>query len=630
MNATPSPTAEKQAVPADSTPSQWALVMRMLALAWRHRWGSLRVLVQQSLLVALSLTILQMTGIGIDVLRHAQNPSVAEPSWPLGWRPPAEWSTASVILGVASAILVLATLAAWVRYRAAVLVADLTQRIVIQLRTDVYAKLQQLSFRFFDQHESGSIINRVTGDVQAVRMFVDGVIIQFVVASVSLAIFLVYMLRLHVPLTLACLATTPLLAYLAQRSSRVLQPLFKRNRELADKLVLTLSENVQGVQVVKGFGREAEEIAKFRVANDRIQGGKREIFWRLSVFQPVIGGLTQLNLLVLLGYGGWLVMHDQLPLGEGLYVFAQLLQQFATQIGQLANISNSIQTSITGAGRVFEVLDAPRQIASPETPQAPAAWSGRITFEHASFSYDGRHPVLSDITLDVQPGECVAIVGATGAGKSTLLSLVSRFYDVASGAVKVDGVDVRQLDLAQLRRHVGIVFQESFLFSHTIAANVAYGRPDADSAAIESAARLAVAHEFITAQPQGYSTVVGEYGSNLSGGQRQRLAIARALLLQPSILLLDDATTALDPETEHEMHEALDHAIEQRTTLVVAHRLSTLRRADRIVVLEQGRIVQQGTHDELLRVPGHYRDNARLQIFDDTLAETSTRSGEPA
>ncbi|MBL8826075.1 MAG: ABC transporter ATP-binding protein [Planctomycetaceae bacterium] len=593
----------------------------MLRLAWQFRAGSLKVLVQQVLLVLASLAVLGLTGLGIDYIRHRVDTASPPPTFPLDWQPPVSWSPLAVVALIAAGIQAVAIVNMVLRYRAAITVARLTQQIVVQLRTDVYDKLQRLSFRFYDRHESGSIINRVTADVQAVRMFVDGVIIQVLVTLISLGVYLVYMCRLHVGLTLACLATTPLLWILTARCSRVLRPMYKRNRELADRMIRTLSENVQGAQVVKGFGREPEEIEKFHTATRNVREGKQAVFHRLSVFQPVMGGLTQLNMLVLIGYGGWLVTQDRLPLGEGLFVFANLLHQFANQIGNLANISNSIQASITGAQRVFEVLDAQVDVDSPAKPVPMPKIAGRITFEHVTFGYQPEHLALEDVTFDIAPGECVAIVGATGAGKSTLLSLVPRFYDPDQGRVLIDGVDARQLDLFELRRQIGIVFQESFLFSHTVAANIAFGAPDATDEQITSAAQIAAAHEFVAALSEGYETVIGEYGSNLSGGQRQRLAIARAVLLEPPILLLDDATTAIDPETEHEIMIAMERAMRGRTTLVVAHRLSTLRQADRVVVLERGRVVQIGTHAELMQQPGHYRDNALLQMHDDESPE---------
>jgi ATP-binding cassette subfamily B protein len=592
------------------------LIRRMLALGWAHRAGCIRVVAQQAILVLLGIGGLGFTGLGIDYIRSRLDPTGPPPHWLLGLAPPADWQPITVVAAIAGAILAVALAQTWLRYRSAVAVAKLTQDIVVQLRSDVYDKLGRLSFRFFDANESGSIINRVTGDVQAVRAFIDNVILQAIVVFISLAVYLAYMLSVHVPLTLACLATTPLLWFYGVRFADRQRPAYQRNRELADKLVLALSENVQGIHVVKGFAREREEIAKFETANARVRSAKQEIFLRLSIFQPLTGMLTQFNLLVLLAYGGYLVIQGRLPLGEGLFVFANLLQQFANQVGQIVNISSTIQSSITGAQRVFEVLDAPVEVDNPRHPVPMIRSRGAIAFENVSFGYRPDHPVLSDVEFNIQPGECVAIVGATGAGKSTLLNLIPRFYDPQAGRILLDGVDIRRFDLSTLRRQIGLVFQENFLFSNTIAANIAFGHPDATRAQIERAARMAAADSFIRQMPGGYDAIVGELGSNLSGGQRQRLAIARALLLEPPVLILDDATTAIDPETEHEILSALETAMRGRTTLVVAHRLSTLRRADRILVVEHGRIVQMGTHTELLACPGHYRESAVLQMCD--------------
>ena len=320
---------------------------------------------------------------------------------------------------------------------------------------------------------------------------------------------------------------------------------------------------------------------------------------------------------VLLAYGGILVIRNELSLGMGLIVFAGLLQQFSNQVANLANLANNVQESLSGARRVFEVLDKPVEVATrPGAIKIPKV-RGAVRFEGVTFGYQAQDPILHNVSFEVQPGECIAILGTTGAGKSTLMSLIPRFYDPQKGRVRVDGQDVRDLDVDDLRRNVGIVFQENFLFSNTIAANIAFGCPEATDPQIEKAARIAAAHDFIMALPQGYGAVLGEGGATLSGGQRQRLAIARAILLEPAILLLDDPTAAIDSATEHEIMAGMAGAMEHRTTFIVAHRLSTLRRADRILVLENGRIVQTGTHAELLNAKGPYRGVALLQVVDD-------------
>jgi len=624
---TPSPGSARLAT--HDTPNS-VLIRRMLALAWRYRAACVRVVIQQLFLVVLSLSGLGLTGLGIDVIRRAAAPLAAAPRWPWGSAISTAWPPLLLVGGIALAILLLALVQSTLRYHTTLVVARLSQQIVVQLRSDVYDKLQHLSFRFFDANETSSIINRVAGDVQAMRLFVDGVIIEVLTVLLSLAVYLAYMLSIHVGLTLASLATTPLLWICAVWFSRVVKPAYRHNRQLSDQMILTLCENAQGVQVVKGFARQQGEIAKFRAANRAVQDHKRTIFHKISLFQPGMGLLTQLNLAVLLGYGGYLVIQGELRLGEGLFVFANLLQEFANQIGQITNITNSIQASLTGAQRVFEVLDAPVEVVSPAMPVRPRLRRGSVAFEQVSFGYRSERPVLEQIDFAVRPGQCVAIVGATGAGKSTLLELIPRFYDPSAGRILVDGVDVRRMDLGDLRGRIGMVFQQNFLFSNTVAANIAFGNPSATSAAIREAARLAAADEFIRQLPDGYETMVGEYGSNLSGGQRQRLALARALLMQPAILLLDDATSAVDSETEHEIFSAMTQAMHDRTSFVVAHRLSTLARADWVVVLEAGRIVEMGTHAQLLAGDGHYHRAARVQLAEGNGDHVGSASREAA
>ncbi len=593
-----------------------ALVRRLFGLAWRYRLHCLQVLAIQLVLLTLGIGGLSFTGLGIDYIRHKlDHTPVAANRLHLAL--PDQWPPLQVLGLLAGLILLFALVRAWLNYVYAVSVNRLVQqKLVVDLRGEVYEKLQQLSFRFFDANNTGSIITRVTGDVQSVRMFVDQVLIQSVIMGISLTAYVIYMASLSPSLTAACLATTPLLWLMTAWFSGRIQPEYARNRTLVERMVQILAEGVQGIAVTKGFGREAEAQAKFDAANQACLEQQRGIFWRVSLFSPAVGFLTRINMMVLLGYGGWLVATDRLPLGAGLVVFAGLLEQFSGQINNVATIVNSVQQSLIGARRVFEILDAPVEVKSaPDALRRPRL-DGAVAFENVSFAYGGAEAVVRDVNLAVQPGQCVAILGATGAGKSVLMSLIPRFFDPTAGRVLIDGIDVRRLSLEDVRRNIGLVFQESFLFSNTVAANIAFGHPDATRGQIERAARIAAADGFIRALPEGYDTVLNESGSSLSGGQRQRLAIARAVLLEPAILLLDDPTAAIDSETEHEIFTALDRAIAGRTTFIVAHRLSTLRRADFIIVMEAGRIVQRGTHEELMRTPGPYLRVANLQLVD--------------
>jgi ATP-binding cassette subfamily B protein len=589
------------------------LTRRLLRLTWSFRGILAKVLTYQLSLKALTLVGLGLVGLGVDIIMAGVDPASPAPKWPFGIAPPAGWSPMAQVVAVAVVILLIAVVRSILQYHGAVAAQRLSQRVVVHLRSAAYDKLQRLNFRFFDSNDSGSIINRIAGDVQNVRLFVDGVVVQTTVVALSLIAYAAYMFTIHAGLTVICLATTPILLASALRFSSLIRPAHLRNKHAFDRLILALSENVQGVHVVKAFGLQASQIEQFATINAEVRDQQRYIFWCNSIFHPLIGFLTQLNLVLLLAFGGLLFANGAISLG-GILVFAWLLQQFSGDVVNVAGIANNIQDSLIGALRVFEILDAPIDIQDAPAAVHRTTVRGRVRFDGVTFAYHGRAPVLEDVDFEVEPGMCVAIVGPTGAGKSTLLSLIPRFYDPQRGRVLVDGTDVRDLYVDQLRRNIGLVFQESFLFSNTIAANIAYGHPEATPAQIRNAARIASADAFVEELRDGYATHIGERGSDLSGGQRQRLAIARAVLLEPAILILDDATAAIDADTEADILSALEVAKADRTTFIVTHRLSTLRRADRVLVMGRGRIVESGTHGELVARKGPYYDVARLQV----------------
>jgi len=397
--------------PPVAGPSNWILVRRLFGLAWRYRLHCLQVLAIQLVLLTMGIGGLSLTGVGIDYVRHKIDGTPLDAN-KLHLTLPADWEYWQVLGLLAGLILLLAFCRAFLNYAYAVSVNQLVQqRIVVDLRSEVYDKLQRLSFRFFDANNTSSIITRVTSDAQSVRMFVDQVLIQSVIMVISLTVYLIYMLNLSPSLTLGCLATTPLLWLLAAWHTRRTQPEYAQNRLLVERMIQVFVEGIQGVPVTKAFGREAEQRARFEAANDACLTQQHMIFWRVSLFSPAIGFLTRINMMVLLGYGGWLVMQGRLPLGAGLVVFAGLLEQFSGQVNNIAAIVNSVQQSLIGSRRVFEILDAPIEVRSPPDAIRRPRLKGDVNFENVSFTYDGAEAAVRDINLAVPAGQCVAILG---------------------------------------------------------------------------------------------------------------------------------------------------------------------------------------------------------------------------
>jgi len=575
----------------------------------RYGWGAFGLVVLNVALLALGLAGLGGVGVAIDFLREQVQPDAPAARFPFGWHPPADWTPRTVLLFLGAWIFGTAALRAWLAYLTATTTNRLGQgRIVVELRSAIYAKMQRMSFRFFDANATGSLINRVTGDTQSVRLFIDGVAVQALNVVLATIFYVACLAKIHLGLTLACFAFLPVLGLIVVLFSRWLRPDYEENRKRVDRLVLVFEELARGMGVVKSFGLQAWAEGRFREANASVRDQKNEVFRKLTILHPLVSLLNQLSMAVLLGYGGWLAIRGEIPVGTGLILFAGILQQLNAQVTAIGTVADSLQQTLTGADRVYEILDAEPGIVDRPGAEPLGRARGEIVFDRVEFRFKPENTVLHDLSLTVHAGEKIAIVGPTGAGKTALIQLIPRFYDPDGGRLLLDGRDLRDWRLDDVRRQVGLVFQESFLFSAPIAANIAFGNPGATREQVEQAARLAAAHEFIEKLPQGYDTLLHENGGNLSGGQRQRLALARAILLDPAILILDDPTAAVDAGTEHEILEAMDRVMAGRTTFIVAHRFSTVRRADRIVVLDRGRIAAIGTHEELCERPGYYRD----------------------
>lgn len=595
-----------------------SLARRLIGLAWDYKVRALIALCWAIVAQVFMLGAVVFSGLALDVLRGYRSPDAPPVEWPFGVGPPESWGLLPEVALAAGLVLAFTLARAVVGYFARVSDESLVQSIIVDLRVRLYEKLQRMGFRYFDTQDSGGLINRVTADAQSVRQFIQGVILRLIVAGATLALFIGYMLREHVGLTLATLSVIPLQALVIRSYNRKIRPLFKDMRESMDRLIQSMQEAIIGAKVVRGFGQEGQMVARFAERNDEASAKRMDIAQAASTHLPAIPACAFFQLAILLAYGGYLVQLGPAAGGIALgtiWIFVALLQQLARQVDQIVQTASSIPEAFTGAERVFELLDAPVDIADAPNARAPQSIEGRIEFDRVSMRYGPNGPlVLEAIDFEIKPGETVAIVGPAGSGKSTLLRLIPRFYEIASGSIRVDGVDVREWPLEALRRAIGEVSQEPFLFSNTIRANVAFGLEGVSDARIRQALDDAAALEFVAELPHGLDTIIGERGLTLSGGERQRLTLARAFLLEPRILLLDDATASVDARTETTIQKALDRIMQGRTTLIVAHRLSTLRRADRIVVIERGRVAAIGTHDELVRSNAHYRRSAELQL----------------
>jgi len=479
--------------------------------------------------------------------------------------------------------------------------------VEFDMRSALYAKLVRLSFGFYDRHQTGQLMSRATVDLQAVRFFLGYGLIFFFQHVLTIVGVTAVMYVINWRLALAATAITPLIVVFAYRYSTVSHPVLREVQQKMADVATVAEENIVGVHVVKSFAQEGREQQKFQDRSQSVFGESIRANRQRALYVPLLSFLPLLAQAGVLLVGGRMVANGDLSF-RSFFVFNVLVVMLVMPLRMLGMWIGQAQRATASGERIFEVLDEPEEISNrPGAAELPAG-EGRVRFQGVSFEYAPGRPVLSGIDLELEPGRTVALIGHTGSGKTTLASLVPRFYDVTAGRITIDGADIRDVKLTSLRRAIGVVAQDPFLFSASVRENLTFGAPHASQEEIERAAEMAQAHEFIAELPDGYETVIGERGITLSGGQRQRLAIARALLVEPRILILDDATASVDATTEARIRLGFREAMKDRTTIIIAHRLSTIALADELVVLEAGRIAARGTHEELITTSPVYRE----------------------
>ena len=502
--------------------------------------------------------------------------------------------------------LLLSALLAWgLGWARTWVMAKVSERIGADMRTTIYGHMLGQSLEYFGSKRTGDLMSRISADTDRINMFLSLYALDFVTDVIMIGMTAAILISINPWLALVTLVPLPFIAWLIHKVRSRLSVGFDRTSRVWAEITNVLSDTIPGVRVVKAFAQEAREMQRFRAANQRNLEANDRVNKVWALFSPTVGLMTEIGLLIVWAFGIWLVAHDQITVGV-LSAFIAYIGRFYTRLDSMSRIVNITQKAAAGAKRIFDVLDQVSSVPDPVHPVAlPQPVQGGIRLQDVGFRYGSRQ-VIRQLNLEIRPGEMIGLVGHSGSGKSTLVNLINRFYDVTEGSIQLDGIDVRRLAVADYRRNIGLVLQEPFLFFGTVAENIAYGKPEATREEIVAAARAAHAHDFILRLPHGYDSVVGERGQGLSGGERQRISIARALLINPRLLILDEATSAVDTETEKEIQKALDNLVQGRTTIAIAHRLSTLRKADRLVVMDRGEIVEVGPHDALMAAQGAY------------------------